>query len=84
MNAFGRMLRSRALKSVREHCPDLFPMLCGQWRNARVVAWQRVDGRWVPYDSWRGGWQGSRLTQITFCIDLLCAFDGAPMFQSQR
>eukprot|EP00973_Karenia_brevis_P092479 12412615-Karenia_brevis.AAC.1 len=56
-NAFGRMLRSSAIRSVRKLCPALLPMLCGQWRNGKVRAWQKVDSQWVPFDSWRGGWQ---------------------------
>ena len=34
------------------------------------MAWQRVDQQWKASDSETGGWQGSRLTQICFAVDL--------------
>ena len=68
-NAFGRMLRSRAMSATRRLAPALLPMLLGQWRRP-VKAWQRVEEGWRCDGSGRGGWQGSRLTQVAFCIDL--------------
>eukprot|EP00972_Heterocapsa_arctica_P088587 13063104-Heterocapsa_arctica.AAC.1 len=62
-NAFGRMLRSTAVRATRKIAPTLIPMMIGQWARP-VHAWQRVEnGRWRMDLSRRGGWQGSRLTQ---------------------
>ena len=72
-NAFGRLFRSSGLAATRALVPRLAPMLAGQWRNGCSVAWQRVaeaPGAWRRDLAWRGGWQGSRLTQIAFCLDL--------------
>ena len=63
-NAFGRMYRSADLRAVRTLLPEVLPMLAGRWRNRKVTVWQHVLGKWTKFESARGGWQGSRLTQL--------------------
>jgi len=82
-NAFGRMRRSSALAAMRERVPGLYRMLAAQWRHGAVRAWQRVGGGWRLDMSACGGWQGSRLTQIAFAVDLSVRLAGIGMVRDR-
>ncbi len=45
-------------------------MLARQWRNSKVIVWQQILGTWPELESERGGWHGSRVTQLAFCLSL--------------
>ena len=82
-NAFCRMFRSKAIRAARRHLPQIAPILAGAWATGRVRVWQRCSGSgWRLSWSWRGGWQGSRLTQTAFCLSLNDAFGDTDMCKS--
>ena len=63
--------RSVTLRSVLKKVESLAPLLAGQWGHEGTRYWQRrADGTWREAWTHRGGWQGARLTQVCFAIDL--------------
>ena len=79
-NAYGRAYRSACVRGLRRRAPTLAPLAATQWSCDGVIAWQRSGGEWRPSVCRRGGWQGSRLMQISFCCGLEEALDAARMF----
>ena len=74
-NAYGRFFRSSALSSAAPRSPRVAALAAVQWKHGRVTIWQRMaGGSWVQDASWRGGFQGSRLAQVMFALDLEGAF----------
>jgi hypothetical protein len=67
-NAYGRAQRSTCLKGTRLYLPSLAPLAAAQWQNQSTAVWQRVHGKWRLTYTARGGWQGSQLMQIMFCV----------------
>ncbi len=78
------MYRSAALRAVRTLLPEALPMLAGQWQNQKVNVWQQVQGKWTKFESERGGWQGSRLTQLAFCLSLQETLASVPMLREPK
>ena len=79
-NAYGRAYRSACVRGLRRRAPTLAPLAATQWSCAAVTAWQRADGAWRSSETTRGGWQGSRLTQLSFCCGLEEGLDAAVLF----
>ena len=53
-------------------------MVAAQWQHRATVGWQRCDGAWRATLSTRGGWQGSRLMMVAFCLGLEEGLDAVP------
>ena len=79
-NAYGRAYRSACIRGLRRRAPTLAPLAATQWSCAAVTAWQRADGSWRSSETTRGGWQGSRLMQLSFCCGLEEGLDAAVFF----
>eukprot|EP00974_Lingulodinium_polyedra_P018662 1807761-Lingulodinium_polyedra.AAC.1 len=62
---------------MRRLVPSLARMLAGLWANGFTVVWRRVSSQWQSARAARGGFQGSRLVQIAFNVDILVAMDEA-------
>ena len=69
---------------IRRKLPRLLAMVAAQWSNLFVPVWQRVNGKWVKSHSFRGGWQGSRLTMLVFCLTITEAMSEVPMIASGK
>ena len=78
--AYGRAYRSACVRGLRRRAPTLAPLAATQWRCATVTAWQRADGAWRASETCRGGWQGSRLMQMSVCCGLEECLDAAVLF----
>ena len=74
-NAYGRFFRLRALRAAAERSPRVAALAAVQWKHGSVGLWQRVaEGAWQSDETFRGGFQGSRLAQVMFALDLEGAF----------
>ena len=69
-NAYGLIYRSSCLEGLCHHVPELAPLAAAEWQNQGTRVWQVVDGKWQLSFTARGGWQGSRLMQVAFCVGL--------------
>ena len=78
LNAYGRAFRSACIRGARKRAPSLAPMMAAQWQHRATVGWQRCDGAWRATFSTRGGWQGSRLMMVAFCLGLEEGLDAVP------
>eukprot|EP00974_Lingulodinium_polyedra_P070733 6846931-Lingulodinium_polyedra.AAC.1 len=65
------MSRSQAMRSVRDGAPSLARPLAGQWANGFTVVWHRTESAWLQSHARRGGFQGSRLAQLAFNLDVV-------------
>ena len=64
-NAYGRFFQSASPRSASARSPRVAALAAMQWKHGRLRIWQRMaEGAWASDDSWRGGWQGSRLAQV--------------------
>ena len=79
-NAYGRAYRSACVRGLRGRAPTLAPLAATQWSCAAVTAWQRADVAWRSSETTRGGWQGSRLMQLSFCCGLEEGLEAAVPF----
>ena len=77
-NAYGRFLRSAAIKGLDARVPDLAKLVLSEWGSMNTAYWQRADGKWRSSATARGGWQGSRLAMVTFCFSLEYSMDLMP------
>ena len=77
-NAYGRFFRSAALKATVARVPELAHLVLAEWGPGRTMYWQRIDGEWKISPTMRGGWQGSRLAMIMFCMSLEQSMDAMP------
>ena len=77
-NAYGRFFRSAALKATVARVPELAHLVLAEWGPGRTMYWQRIDGEWKISPTMRGGWQGSRLAMIMFCMSLEHSMDAMP------
>ena len=82
-NAYGRALRSACLEGCRTRLPRIAALAASQWRLGQTTVWQRAEGQWRRSMAERGGWQGSRLMQVLFCMGLEHALHKVPMLQAR-
>ena len=79
-NAYGRAYRSACVRGLRGRAPTLAPPVATQWSCDTVTAWQRADRAWRSSETRRGGWQGSRLMQMSFCCGLEEGLEASVLF----
>ena len=77
-NAYGRFLRSAAIRGLNARVPELARLVHAVWGQKSTTYWQRVDGAWRAATTARGGWQGSRWAMLLFCFALEDSMDAMP------
>ena len=79
-NAYRLAYRSACVRGLRRRAPTLAPLAATKCSCATVTAWQRADSAWRASETCRGGWQGSRLMQMSFCCGLEEGLDASVFF----
>ena len=69
-NANGSAFRSTCLEAARAACPQQAAICAAQWEPCDTRFWRRCDDGWTVDSTTRGGWQGSRATQVMFVLGL--------------
>ena len=83
-NAYGRASRAAMVEGVTHKMPALAPLAAAEWRPEGTRVWQRVLGAWRGTTTYRGGWQGSRLTQNGFCAAMVSSLERCPPVGAAR
>ena len=78
-NAYGQFLRSAAIKGLTAKTGAINHLVLSFWGNRSSTIWQRCEGQWRASLTARGGFQGTLLAMVMFCMSLEQSYSNMPV-----